>query len=265
MSLPQGMTDTFFEAIKARLVALEESPGVPLFKRVFKAPFLDIARFMSNPSHPAAVILDRGSTENPNNGQIVTRRFSIGVIDCVQRDHMGEATMAAVLNRGDIMAAALITGGADEDAYQIMEVLDSSLEAVQHDEGPLLVLCKEYPCTAKLDKAAAAVPAGGLAAFRYQLAGAGLTPPIEAGQSRALGAINTAAQFGLLIDVSGDDVELESVNVTGDASVVSGDTPGTISENTTRTLVLAADEPAGSALVAVEIDGVVYSFTFTWS
>jgi hypothetical protein len=158
MTLPQGMTDTFLEAIKARLEALEESAGVPLFKRVWQAPFLDVKRFMQNPSYPAAIILDRGGSWNPHNGQVVTRRFAVGVIDCVARDHVGEASMKAVLNRGDIMADELMHGGDDEAAYQVMEVLDGDLEAVGDDEGPLIMLCKEYPCTAKLDRQALVVP-----------------------------------------------------------------------------------------------------------
>jgi hypothetical protein len=160
MTLPQGMTDTFLEAIKARLAALEESASVPLFKRVWIAPFLDVKRFMQNPTDPAAIVLDRGGSWNPHNGQVVTRRFAVGVIDCVARDHVGEASAKAVLNRGDIMTAELMNGGDDEAAYQVMEVLDGELEAVGDDEGPLIVLCKEYPCTAKLDRQALEVGLG---------------------------------------------------------------------------------------------------------
>lgn len=131
MSNPVG---TFLQAQQTRLQAIQRS-GVAAFNQVWIAAGYDPERLLRNPSWPVALLNDEGGARHDGSISVEDRRFSLTVIVCVQRDHMGENALLELLElcelalRGDgthpgleyATANAVVAAGDDEAVPVVAE------------------------------------------------------------------------------------------------------------------------------------------------
>jgi hypothetical protein len=139
---------TFLESVRTLITAIEISAGVPAFNSVWIAPFLDIERLMDATRIPAAVILDTGGTVSAINGSDVQRNFTVAIVACVQRDHIGEASIKALLELGELLTTALIY----DDTLNVFSGPDGDVEAVGLDTESLLLIVKSYQFTGEFER-----------------------------------------------------------------------------------------------------------------
>ncbi|MCZ7608498.1 MAG: hypothetical protein M5U25_21135 [Planctomycetota bacterium] len=135
---------TFLESVRTRVAAVVDGSAVPVFTRVWIAPFLNLDQVVQVPRWPAAIIVDKGGEYDLYNGKIMTRRFSVSIMDCHPRDHVGEETSLQILDRGEYLMTAMEY---DTD-IQIYNAGDDDLEAIALESG-LMILLKTYNFTAQ--------------------------------------------------------------------------------------------------------------------
>lgn len=137
----------FLQQTKTDVEAVQYS-GSDAFNRVWIVPVVDVERLLAIPRWPTALINDAGGTLDPVNGKVWTRQMDITVVDCVPRDHVGEESTLAVLNRGEALVAALEWNDTDG----IFLAADSVVEALPVDND-LLIMAKSYTFTYQIQRA----------------------------------------------------------------------------------------------------------------
>ena len=128
-----GQIRTFLNDVKTRVDAIGS------FNQIWVAPFVDIDRIVKIPRFPTAVIVDNGGTIDPYNGKIMTRQFSITILDTSLRDHIGEESSLDILDLGEGLVSALEY----DTTIEIFNASDEDLEAFGSD-SQTLVLAKTY-------------------------------------------------------------------------------------------------------------------------
>ena len=134
-----GAIRTFLEDVRTRVEAVVDGGSVKQFDRVWIAAFVDLESMLTIPRFPAAVIVDGGGETDRINGQIMTRQFSVTVVDAHPRDHMGEEAVLQVIDRGEFLTAALKY----DTSIEIYNASDDDLVAIATEMG-LMVLMKTY-------------------------------------------------------------------------------------------------------------------------
>lgn len=141
-----GQVSDFLTDVKTRVEAALNGAD-PAFLRVWVAPFLDVERLLLIPRWPAAIVFDNGGTLDVRNGKIWTRSFSVAIVTCHPRDHIGEETTHQILDLGELL---MNTMEYDTD-IEIWNAGDDDLEAVGVDES-ILILVKTYRFTAQFER-----------------------------------------------------------------------------------------------------------------
>lgn len=139
-----GQLRTFMESIRTRVAAVVDGSAATVFARVWIAPFLDLNAMVRIARWPCAIIVDNGGEYDPYNGKVMTRRFSVSIMECHPRDHIGEETSLQILDKGEYLVTALEY---DTD-IEIFNAADDDIEAISLETG-LLILLKTYNFTAQ--------------------------------------------------------------------------------------------------------------------
>lgn len=124
----------FLTQTKTDVEAVQYS-GAAAFHRVWIVPAINLNLLLQIPRWPVALMNDAGGVLDEVNGKVWTRRMDITIIDCVPRDHVGQESVLAVLNRGEALVAALEWNRTDG----LYLAADSDVEAVASPTGLILV------------------------------------------------------------------------------------------------------------------------------
>lgn len=102
-----GQERTFFETIRTAVGAVVNGSSVVQFPRVWMMPYLDLDKLLQNPRFPTAVIIDKGWSLDAANGKIKRGAFDVVIVDSKPRDHIGDATVLELMDKGDLLVTAL--------------------------------------------------------------------------------------------------------------------------------------------------------------
>lgn len=131
---------TFLQSQQTRLGAIQRS-GADAFNQIWIAAGFDPARLLRNASWPVAILNDEGGARHDATVSIEDRRFSVTVVVCVQRDHMGENALLELLElielalRGDGTNPGLEYGTGNA----VVAVGDDEAVPVVAENGAMLV------------------------------------------------------------------------------------------------------------------------------
>jgi len=139
-----GQIRTFLESIRTRVEAVVDGSAATVFSRVWIAPFINLDQMVHIARWPAAIIVDKGGQYDAYNGKIMLRQFSVSIMDCHPRDHVGEETSLQILDKGEYLVTTLEY---DSD-NSVFNASDDDLEAIALESG-LLILLKTYNFTAQ--------------------------------------------------------------------------------------------------------------------
>ena len=118
------------------------------FNRVWIVPAVNLEMLLQIPRWPVALINDAGGELDPVNGKVWTRSMDITIIDAQPRDHVAEKTTLEVLNRGEVLVAALEYNRRDG----IYLVADSDVQAFATATG-LIMVQKTYTFAYQIQRA----------------------------------------------------------------------------------------------------------------
>lgn len=131
-----GAIRTFLEDVKSRVEAVVDGAAAQVFNQVVISPFVDIESLTNT---PAAVIVDEGGVLDRINKKIMTRRFSVVIVNDVPRDNYGEEQVLQLLDIGEFLVDALTY----DTTIGIYNSADDDLAAIGTELGTI-ILVKTY-------------------------------------------------------------------------------------------------------------------------